>query len=59
MLDRYFGLTRAGTNARREIVAGVTIFFTMAYILFVNPQILKAAGMDAGRSSWPPRCQRR
>ena len=32
----------------REIVAGVTVFFTMAYILFVNPQILSAAGMDAG-----------
>ena len=48
MLDRYFGLTRSGTNARREIIAGVTIFFTMAYILFVNPQILKAAGMDPG-----------
>ncbi len=48
MLDRVFGLSAAGTNVRREMVAGVTIFFTMAYILFVNPQILKAAGMDPG-----------
>jgi AGZA family xanthine/uracil permease-like MFS transporter len=48
MLDRFFGLRAAGTTVRREMVAGVTIFFTMAYILFVNPQILKAAGMDAG-----------
>lgn len=48
MLDRLFELSAQGTTARREIVAGVTVFFTMAYILFVNPQILSAAGMDAG-----------
>ena len=48
MLDRVFGLKTAGTDVRRELVAGATIFFTMAYILFVNPQILKAAGMDPG-----------
>jgi AGZA family xanthine/uracil permease-like MFS transporter len=48
MLNRFFGLAEAGTDARREIVAGITVFFTMSYILFVNPQILKAAGMDAG-----------
>src|ERR1700733_480586 len=48
MLDRFFGLRAHGTEARREIVAGITIFFTMAYILFVNPQILAAAGMDRG-----------
>jgi len=47
-LDRYFGLTRNGTEPRTEIVAGVTTFLTMAYIVFVNPQILGAAGMDQG-----------
>ncbi len=48
MIERIFGLAANGTTARREIVAGATIFFAMAYILFVNPQILKAAGMDPG-----------
>ena len=47
-LDRYFGLTRNGTNVRTEVVAGVTTFLTMAYIIFVNPQILSKAGMDQG-----------
>src|SRR6266699_243017 len=47
-LDRYFGLTRNGTEPRTEIIAGVTTFLTMAYIVFVNPQILGAAGMDQG-----------
>jgi AGZA family xanthine/uracil permease-like MFS transporter len=46
MLDRYFGLSAAGTTARTEIVAGVTTFLTMAYIIIVNPSILEAAGMD-------------
>lgn len=48
MLDRLFGLRREGVTARSEILAGVTVFFTMAYILFVNPQILSAAGLDRG-----------
>jgi AGZA family xanthine/uracil permease-like MFS transporter len=48
MLDKVFGLTANNTTARRELVAGTTIFFAMAYILFVNPQILKAAGMEPG-----------
>jgi AGZA family xanthine/uracil permease-like MFS transporter len=47
-LDRYFGLTRNGTNVRTEMVAGLTTFLTMAYIIFVNPQILAKAGMDQG-----------
>jgi adenine/guanine/hypoxanthine permease len=47
-LDRYFGLTEHNTNVRTEVVAGVTTFLTMAYIIFVNPQILSAAGMDKG-----------
>jgi len=48
LLDRTFGLTANGTTARTEIVAGVTTFLTMAYILFVNPSILAAAGMPEG-----------
>src|ERR671911_371629 len=47
-LDRYFGLTRHGTSVRTEFVAGLTTFMTMVYIVFVNPQILAAAGMDKG-----------
>ena len=48
VLDRYFGLSENGTAARTEIIAGVTTFLTMAYILFVNPQILGNSGMDKG-----------
>jgi AGZA family xanthine/uracil permease-like MFS transporter len=47
-LDRYFGLTQHGTNVRTEMVAGVTTFLTMVYIVFVNPTILANAGMDKG-----------
>lgn len=42
---RWFGLTAAGTTARTEVVAGLTTFMTMAYIIFVNPAIL-GAGPD-------------
>ncbi len=48
MLEKLFGLKAQGVTPRSEMVAGVTIFFTMAYILFVNPTILSAAGMDRG-----------
>lgn len=48
MLEKMFGLTAHGTTARREIVAGATTFLTMAYIMFVNPKILGAAGLDQG-----------
>jgi AGZA family xanthine/uracil permease-like MFS transporter len=47
-LDSYFGLSRQGTDARTELIAGLTTFLTMAYIVFVNPQILAKAGMDQG-----------
>ncbi|MCA3246122.1 MAG: NCS2 family permease [Azospirillum sp.] len=46
MLDRFFGLTEAGTTVRVEILAGITTFLTMAYIIVVNPSILAVAGMD-------------
>jgi AGZA family xanthine/uracil permease-like MFS transporter len=48
LLERTFGLTQNGTNVRTEVVAGVTTFLTMAYIVFVNPAILANAGMDKG-----------
>jgi AGZA family xanthine/uracil permease-like MFS transporter len=47
-LDRYFGLTENGTNVRTEFIAGITTFLTMVYIVFVNPAILSASGMDKG-----------
>jgi AGZA family xanthine/uracil permease-like MFS transporter len=45
-MERYFRLTEHGTNPRTEFVAGLTTFVTMAYILFVNPAIMSAAGID-------------
>lgn len=46
MLERLFKLTERGTNPRTEMLAGLTTFITMSYILFVNPEILGHAGMD-------------
>ena len=45
ILERYFGLAQRGSDVRTEVTAGVTTFLTMAYIAFVNPQILSDAGM--------------
>ena len=45
MLERIFGLSAHGTSARGELLAGLTTFLTMAYIVFVNPEILAAAGV--------------
>lgn len=47
-LDAYFKLTENGTTVRTEVIAGVTTFLTMAYIVFVNPAILSDAGMPFG-----------
>ncbi|MBO5324830.1 MAG: NCS2 family permease [Lachnospiraceae bacterium] len=47
MLEKLFKLKDNKTNVKTEIIAGVTTFMTMAYILAVNPSILSAAGMDA------------
>src|SRR5580693_4627610 len=44
-IESYFEFTRLGTNWRTEILAGVTTFLTMAYIVLVNPAILAASGM--------------
>ena len=47
MLEKMFKLSENKTNAKTEVMAGVTTFMTMAYILAVNPSILSAAGMDS------------
>ncbi len=48
MLNKLFKLTENNTSVRQEVVAGITTFMTMAYIIFVNPSLLAAAGMDQG-----------
>lgn len=48
MLERLFGLSAHRTTIGAEVLAGVTTFLTMAYIIFVNPAILADAGMDRG-----------
>ncbi len=45
VLDRLFCLHERGTSVEREVIAGLATFMTMAYIIFVNPQVLKSAGM--------------
>lgn len=47
MLEKFFKLKENKTDVKTEIMAGITTFMTMAYILAVNPNILSAAGMDA------------
>jgi len=47
-MDKFFGITESGSNVRTEFIAGFTTFFTMAYIMFVNPSILSATGMNWG-----------
>lgn len=47
MIEKFFKLKENGTTVRTEIIAGITTFLTMAYILAVNPSILSATGMDA------------
>ena len=48
MLERLFQLEAHGTTVRRELLAGLTTFLTMAYILMVNPEMLAKTGMDQG-----------
>ncbi|BBI68139.1 MULTISPECIES: NCS2 family permease [Psychrobacter] len=47
-IERYFGINGDNTTIKTEIVAGITTFLTMAYIIFVNPNVLADAGMDKG-----------
>ena len=48
LLDRLFQLRAKGTTAGTELIAGVTTFITMVYIIFVNPQMMAMTGMDHG-----------
>ena len=48
MLDKLFGLTKAGTTVRTEVMAGIATFLTMAYITVVNPAILSTEGSGMG-----------
>lgn len=48
MLEKFFKLRENNTDVRTEVMAGLTTFMTMAYILVVNPSILSAAGMEEG-----------
>lgn len=48
LLDRLFKLHQHGTSVRTEVLAGLTTFLTMSYIVFVNPEILGTTGMDPG-----------
>ena len=45
-MDKFFKISERGSSIRTEIVGGVTTFFAMAYIIFVNPQMLAQTGMD-------------
>jgi AGZA family xanthine/uracil permease-like MFS transporter len=45
-MERYFKLSSKGSSVRTEVIAGITTFLTMAYIIFVNPDILSTTGMD-------------
>ncbi|WP_419550104.1 NCS2 family permease [Paratractidigestivibacter faecalis] len=47
-LNRLFHLKERGTSVRTEMLAGLTTFVTVAYVLAVNPSVMSAAGMDAG-----------
>lgn len=48
VISRFFRLEEHNTNIKKEVIGGVTTFITMAYIIFVNPNILSATGMDKG-----------
>ncbi len=47
-IERYFGMKSAGSDIKTEIIAGLTTFFAMSYVLFINPSTLAKAGMEWG-----------
>lgn len=55
-LDKLFHLKENHTDVKTEVMAGITTFMTMAYILAVNPNILEASGMDRGAVLQRPHC---
>ena len=50
ILEKFFHLKSNETSVKQELLAGFTTFITMAYIIFVNPQMMSASGMDYGAS---------
>ena len=48
MMDKYFDYRKHKTDFKTEVVAGVSTFLTMAYIMFLNPLILSEGGFDRG-----------
>src|SRR6056300_1034612 len=50
MLEKIFNLKANNTSLKKEILAGITTFVTMSYIIFVNPQMMAESGMDYGAS---------
>ena len=50
MLEKIFKLNENNTSVKTELIAGFTTFITMAYIIFVNPQMMSSTGMDQGAS---------
>ena len=48
VLENFFSVSEHQTSIQKEILAGVTTFITMAYIIFVNPQMMAQSGMDYG-----------
>ena len=45
-MDKFFKISERGSTLRAEVVGGITTFFAMAYIIFVNSGMLSATGMD-------------
>ena len=52
MLERFFKLSENNTTVRTEVVAGITTFVAMAYIIFLNPSVLSMTGMPSQEFSW-------
>ena len=48
-MDKFFKITERGSSLRTEIIGGIVTFFSMAYLIFVNPNYLSATGMNC----WP------
>ena len=46
LLENFFAVSEHQTSIQKEILAGITTFITMAYIIFVNPQMMAQSGMD-------------
>lgn len=51
MLNQFFRIPSHGSSIRTEVIAGCTTFLTMAYIIFINPEMLATTGMDRSLTS--------